>query len=137
VRGFKGADRRRLGRTWDFVLYVTIAAGFLATLWFLGGTDIPPASGMKWVAFATESGLVFGYGLKASWRYRHTQRWWLLLGVFFVAHLATGIAILLRVTRVPLLFIGYVAAAELILLILFLDRFLRPSLKTRRGRRLL
>lgn len=123
VRGGK----RRVGRVWDAVLYSLIAIVLVGASWAWGiyswKAGLDPKLLMRWVAFAAETSLVFGYGAAVWWRFRARPRFWIFMGAFFAAHLIGGILIVAQLSQVPLLLIGLIAAAELAFLFEYLHRF--------------
>ena len=82
--------------------------------------DLP----LKWLGFAGMTPIVFGYAISAFPPSGRTQKFWLLLTVFFVAHIGIGVFVLTRFDTVPLALYGLMVPAEYVLLAAYLGHFL-------------
>jgi hypothetical protein len=112
----------------DWLLYVGIAVVIVVSAILYGAhqgmtggsAELP----LKWIGFAGMTGIVFGYAIKACRPLWRRQKFWLVLGCFFVIHCGLGAFVLMRVPVVPLLLFGMLTGPEYMLLAVYLGFFM-------------
>jgi hypothetical protein len=93
-------------------------------------TDLP----LKWLGFAAMTALVFGDTIRINRRWWGQPRFWLLLGAFFGAQCALGIAILSTVTKMSTMVWAFLIPLDYVALSAYLGYFLelRPEARSPR-----
>ena len=119
-----------LARIRDFALYIVIGVAVVgAASWWgyyqarVGGSPYLP---MKWIAFASVTGIAFGYAIKGqrpNWR---KPRLWAALGVLAAAHFAIGILVIWRISTLPLIVLAPFAGGECLAIAICLE-YLVPA----------
>ena len=117
------------GRLIDLAIYLAIAFGVVGLAAFFavraartGGSGTLP---IKWIGFAGETAMVFGYVLRGARRYWRKSRFWAGYLVFLTAHSVGFTIVLLRVDPFPLVWFILLGYAEFIALAYVLDLLLR------------
>jgi hypothetical protein len=118
----------RSRRIKDWLLYVGIAALITALVWMFAvhqaKTGGSPNLPLKWLGFAGMTAIVFGYAIRACRLSWGRERFWVLLGLFFVVHSGLGVLVLIRIATVPLVLYGVLTGIEYVVLAAYLGFFL-------------
>lgn len=132
-----GATRRRwprrsTGRVRDLVLYVVIAIGIVGSV--LVYADLRHRNGgapglpLKWLGFVGNTVLMFGYVIHANRLRWRSSKFWTWLGALLSLHTVAAVAVLLRVSDVPLIYYIVLMPLEYGLVATLLERRLGPKL---------
>ncbi len=118
----------RSGRIKEWLLYVAIAVLIVISVWMFAmhqaRTGGSPNLPLKWLGFAGMTAIVFGYAIRACRQSWGKQKFWALLGLFFVVHSGLGVFFLLRVPVVPLVLYAVLTGIEYVVLATYLGFFL-------------
>lgn len=118
--------KKRKARDW--LLYVVIAILIVGMIGAFAVHDADTGRShslpLKWLGFAGTTAIVFGYAIRACRRSWRMRRFWLLLGLFFAAHLGLGVFVLTTVDRVALLSYVLLSGFEYAVLTAYLGFFL-------------
>jgi hypothetical protein len=123
-------DRRqeRSHRLRDLLAYSAIGSSLAALAILIGvhlaKTGQKPENLIKWIGFAVMTLLVFGWAIRAFRSFWTNAKFWRLMVLFVMIHVALGVLLLLRTTIVSLLPFMVVTPLEYILLSACLLRFL-------------
>lgn len=105
-----------LCRTRDVALYFVIGAAIVVTFLAWGTHQIDlgrePQEAIRWFALAAFIVVTFGYPVRWLRRYLRRPRFWILLGVLVIAHLAAYVFALERVSTWPYLLFALVMPLE-------------------------
>ncbi len=125
-----GASNRSAGsgRTKDFIIYCLIAI-FIVTIIGLYGFyegKLGHTSGLpvKWLGFGIMTAFVFGNTIRYSGRLWSVRKFWVLLGVFSVAHFVCGFLVLSRISKIGLIHFAAITPVEYFGLTAYLTHFL-------------
>jgi hypothetical protein len=118
----------RSGRARDWLRYAVIAIVFVATIaaFAVHDADTGDSRGLplEWLGFVGTTAIVFGYAIRACRRWWRMHKFWLLLTVFFIAHVGVGLFVLTKVDRVALVVYAIVSGVEYAVLTAYLGVFL-------------
>ena len=113
----------------DLAVYCAIGVGLVSLIIIYGNYQLSHHEQgglpLKWIGFAILTALVFGNTVRFSPDRRHSRRFWTTWAILLAAHLAGGILILLRITRIGMLQFFIILPFEYILL----DRLLNIAMK--------
>jgi hypothetical protein len=111
----------------DLFLYMGIGVLVASTAILLGiyqaETGQKPGASLKWVGFAILTLLVFWWAIRGYRPFWANARFWWFLTLFAVVHIASGIAVLLRITMTSLAPFILIAVVESFSLSAYLDLF--------------
>lgn len=121
----------RWRRLRDLSLYIAIGVLFVAAAWIYAGHELEiGGSGelpLGWLGFSGMTAIVFGYTVRSCRQSWKSPRLWVLLACFLIVHCGVGMAVLLRVARVPLLLFAILGAVEFEILAVYLNFFMRSA----------
>jgi hypothetical protein len=120
-------------RTKDFIIYCLIAiliVTFIGLYGFYEG-KLGHTSGLpvKWLGFGIMTAFVFGNTIRYSGPLWRVRKFWVLLGIFSVAHFVFGFLILSRISKIGLIHFAAITPIEYFALTAYLTHFLSQKNK--------
>ena len=86
--------RKRIG---DLAIYLSVAVGIvMAILWFtpVNGNQGEIENIWKWIGLAGTTLVLFGYAVRANWRFACRRSFWFVVTALLTIHLAVFITVL-------------------------------------------
>lgn len=128
ISRMSAAHRSAGGRAKDFIIYCLIAILIVTVIGLYGFYEgkLGHTSGLpvKWIGFGILTAFVFGNTIRYSGRLWRVPKFWVLLGVFSVAHFVFGFIILSRISKIGLIQFAAVTPIEYFGLAAYLTHFL-------------
>jgi hypothetical protein len=133
VSRMEATNRSSAARTKDFIIYCLIAILIVTVIGLYGFHEgkLGHTSGfpIKWLGFGIMTAFVFGNTIRYSGRLWGVRKFWVLLGVFSVAHFVFGFLILSRVSKMGLIHFAAITPIEYFGLAAYLTHFLSQEKK--------
>lgn len=116
----------------DLFLYMAIGGVVVGLAVYVGVRQAHASEGsnfpVRWIFLAAETALVFGYVLRAFWRFRKQRRFWLTFAGILAAHIAIAVRVLSQLhSNPPLLLLSLFCPLEYFAVSFVLLAILRPS----------